>query len=264
MVFIFVEKMQQEREKLVRKKRELEEQIKQYPQGFFICAKNGKYFKWYNSDGHKKVVIPKSNEKLAEELAAKRYLTCISDDISQEIKAIDSYLEISNLNNSNEQQFLSQNQEIQRLIEAHFKPVIEDLFVWANEPYNKNPKNPEHLLHKTIGGYYVRSKSEEIIDRFLTMYKIPFRYECEFYLGNKRVYPDFIIRHPKKGEWYIWEHFGIMDDAAYARQAANKIQLYISHGYIPTIQLITTFETKDNPLTIDKVERIIQEYFLND
>ncbi len=253
-----------EKEKLLKKKEELQAQIKKYPDGFFICSKSGKYFKWYKSDGHKKVVIPKSDEKLAEELAAKRYLTCMSDDISQEILFIDTYLEKFNSKKSKTEQFISQNEEVQRLIKAHFRSMEDEVLAWVNEPYNKNPNNPEGLIHKTIGGYCVRSKSEQIIDRFLTLNMIPFKYECEFYLGGRRIYPDFIIRHPKTGEEFVWEHFGLMDDPEYSKKAANKMQLYINNGYIPGINFIATFETKQNPLTIDNVEKIIQEMFLND
>jgi len=199
---ILYEKLIGERNKLLKKKEELQARIKKYPDGFFICARNGKYFKWYKSDGHKKVVIPKSDEKLAEELAAKRYLSCMSDDISQEILCINSYLEKYNSKNSKADQFISQNVEIERLIKRHFKSISEELEVWIKESYPKNPNNPEGLIHKTIGGYFVRSKSEQIIDRFLTLYKIPFRYECEFYLDGRRIYPDFIIRHPKTGKIY--------------------------------------------------------------
>ena len=264
MKFILLEKLKREKEKLEEKREKIKAEIKKYPEGFFICAKNGKYFKWYKSDGHHKIVIPKSKEELARKLAAKRYLTCMSDDISQEIRFIESYLNKINLHNSNVEQFVFQNSEIQRLLKLHFAPIEEELLAWANEPYIKNPKNPEGLIHKTIGGYYVRSKSEQIIDRFLTLHKIPFRYECEFYLGQNRLYPDFLIRHPKTKKWYIWEHFGLMDDPEYAQKAANKLKLYITHEYIPGINFIATFETKKNPLTIEAVEKIIQEMFLED
>ena len=262
MINILYEKLKGEKEKLLKRQKELQEQIRKYPEGFFICARNGKYFKWYNSDGHKKEVIPKDKEKLAEALAAKRYLSCMSDDISQEIICINTYLEKYNSKKSKADQFISQNEEIERLIKRHFKTISGELEIWAKESYPKNPNNPEGLIHKTIGGYFVRSKSEQIIDRFLTLHKIPFRYECEFYLDGRKIYPDFIIRHPKTGKWYIWEHFGLMDDQNYVKKTANKMQLYINNGYIPGVNFIATFETKEQPLTIEKIEKIIQEMFL--
>ena len=72
-----------------------------------------------------------------------------------------------------------------------------------------------------------------MIDMVLYKNKIPFRYECALRFGETVFYPDFTIR-----------------------------QTYTSHGIIPTIQLITTYETKDYPLSIETVEEIVKHYFL--
>ena len=55
---------------------------------------------------------------------------------------------------------------------------------------------------------------------------------------------------------------GLMDNPTYCRNACSKIQLYASHGIIPSIQLITTYETQDNPLTMDVVDKIVAHFFL--
>ena len=91
--------------------------------------------------------------------------------------------------------------------------------------------------------------------------QIPYRYECQLQLGDHIIYPDFTIRHPSTGKFYYWEHFGQMDNPEYYTKACSKIQLYISHGYIPTINLITTFETQKHPLVPDDVYHIIKHYF---
>ena len=51
-----------------------------------------------------------------------------------------------------------------------------------------------------------------------------------------------------------------MDDSNYANNVALKLNTYISNHIIPTIDLITTFETRDHPLTIDTINRVIEEY----
>ena len=96
----------------------------------------------------------------------------------------------------------------------------------------------------------------------LYTHRIPFRYECMLTLGNSTLYPDFTIRHPKTGEYFYWEHFGMMDDPIYSKSAASKLQLYISFGIIPSIHLITTFETTDQPLSSEKLEKIVADYFI--
>lgn len=133
-----------------------------------------------------------------------------------------------------------------------------------NAPYDKNQKYPEQLTQKTLSGHLVRSKSEALIDMFLYTNHIPFRYECalEFENENFVIYPDFTIRHPQTGKIFYWEHFGRADDPQYADNMLKKIKLYISHGIIPSHQLITTFETKEQPLDMDAVQKIVEQYFL--
>lgn len=97
---------------------------------------------------------------------------------------------------------------------------------------------------------------------FLYTNKIPFRYECALQLGESVIFPDFTIRHPETGNLYYWEHFGLMDDLSYSRNSCAKLQLYTSHGIIPSIHLITTYETKDSPLSSEIVEKIVSHYFL--
>ena len=76
------------------------------------------------------------------------------------------------------------------------------------------------------------------------------------------IYPDFTIRHPRTGKTFYYEHFGMMDDPRYSKNAYTKLQLYNSNGIFQSAQLITTFETKTNPLSSDAVENIIKQYFL--
>ena len=97
---------------------------------------------------------------------------------------------------------------------------------WQNSPYEKNPNHPEHLIHKASNRSLVRSKSEAMIDMVLYSHRIPFRYECALYLGNHPIFPDFTLRHPKTGETFYWEHFGMMDDMNYVDTALFKINSY--------------------------------------
>ena len=54
----------------------------------------------------------------------------------------------------------------------------------------------------------------------------------------------------------------MMDDLSYSKNTFSKLELYNSHGLIPSVNLITTFETKNNPLNSQMIEKIIQHYFL--
>lgn len=119
--------------------------------------------------------------------------------------------------------------------------------------FEQNPQNKENLIHKASSGNWVRSKSEAIIDMVLYTNHIPFRYECKLQLGRVTLYPDFTIRHPRTGKLYYWEHFGMMDDETYLKKTCSKIQTYARNGIYPSINLIATFETKEQPWIVTKL-----------
>lgn len=53
----------------------------------------------------------------------------------------------------------------------------------------------------------------------------------------------------------------MIDSPFYAQKYLKKMQLFLENGIIPDLNLITTFETKDNPLTSQKVQEQINIYF---
>ena len=183
-------------------------------------------------------------------------------NLQHEQCAIDFYLRHHDINASQKEAELLSAPAYNELLSPFFKPLSQELDEWANASYEKLDKHSETLKHKAVSGIYVRSKSEEMIDMVLYKHKIPFRYECALRFGEISLYPDFTIRHPKTGEIYYWEHFGKMDDEKYARKTFYKLQLYNSHGLIPSINLITTYETAENPLDINTVDDIIAKYFI--
>jgi hypothetical protein len=151
--------------------------------------------------------------------------------------------------------------EYARLLEKYFIPVDEELRQWQNSSYERCHKHEEALIIKGTRGKLLRSKSEAMIDIMLYQNKIPFRYEETLMLGEMTVYPDFTVRHPVTGDYFYWEHFGMMDDENYRNHACDKIRWYCQNGIIPGVNLIMTFETKERPLSAGKVEGIIKEYF---
>ena len=239
----------------------LQTQLKQFPEGKLICSQSGKHSKWYISDGKNKTYLPKKERSLAEKLALKKYLSLQLANLQQEQIAINFYLRHYNPNTFQKEVTLFNSPGYKELLSKFFTPTSKDLVEWMNLPYEKCTKHLEKLVHKTHSGNLVRSKSEAIIDMFLYKNKIPFRYECELVLDEVVLYPDFTIRHPKTGEIFYWEHFGLMDDSSYCKNVLSKLQIYISNGIIPTIQLITTYETKDHPLNMEQVEKIVKQYF---
>ena len=254
--------MQKELQKLDIKTKEIKEELKYLPEGKLICAKNGKNYKWYLSDGKTKKYIPKNNYKLANQLAIKKYLLMLLKELEKEKYAIQLYLKHSTGPIRNSDAILTNHSEYKNLLGSYFKPISQELYEWNNSDYERNLKYPEQLIHKSSSGNMLRSKSEAIIDTFLFINKIPYRYEAQLQLDETTLYPDFTIRHPKTGDYFYWEHFGLMDNPTYIKNTYSKLQLYSTYEIIPTINLITTYETKNNPLSIDAIEKIISSYFL--
>lgn len=256
------EKMLEESKMLEKQIHSLQSQISMCPEGKLICSSNGKGQKWYRSDGHTSTYLPKKERHLAEQLAYKKYLSLQLKNTLREKEAIDFYLRHHDSDAYQTEQTFINSPKYKDLLTPSFTPLSLELQNWMNEPYEKSERYPENLIHKAHSGNIVRSKSEAMIDMFLFKNKIPFRYECLLQLGELIVYPDFTIRHPQTGQVYYWEHFGMMDNFDYNKNVGSKLQLYISNGIIPCIQLITTYETKENPLSLETVEKLVEEYFL--
>ncbi|MBQ7839841.1 MAG: ATPase [Lachnospiraceae bacterium] len=252
--------MLDEKQKIETQIDSIQSQLKNFPKGNFFCSQNGRHYKWYRSDGSTHTYIPKKKRHLAEQLALKKYLTLLSNDLLREKNAIDFYLR--HHHPSEADKMLTEMPEYQKLLSPYFQPLSQELLNWAQSPFESNPKYPENLTQKASSGNLVRSKSEALIDMALYVNKVPFRYECALQLGTTIIYPDFTIRHPQTGEYFYWEHFGLMDDPTYCKNVCSKLQLYASYNIIPTIQLITTYETKEHPLNAKIIEKIVQDYFL--
>ena len=101
-----------------------------------------------------------------------------------------------------------------------------------------------------------------MIVKVLKENKIPYRYECQLLLDDIELYPDFTIRHPETGKLFYWEHFGWLDKAEYVKNMHSKLQLYTSNNILPGINLITTYENQENPLTFKAIEFQIQLHLL--
>lgn len=256
------ERIQKEYTKLQDQIADLQNKFQFLPPGKLICAKNKNGCKWYQSDGHTKQYIPKSNRPLAEQLALKKYYSLELDELLQESNALSLYLKHPHSDPGKAHELLTSNPAYSELLAPYFYSPTQEFEEWQNAPYQHCPAFPEKLIHKTSSGHLVRSKSEALIDTFLSIHQIPFRYECALQLGETTIYPDFTIRHPLSGTLFYWEHFGQMDKPGYRSNAISKLQLYTSHGIIPSIHLITTYETLEHPLTSEMIEKIIDYYFL--
>lgn len=232
-----------------------------WPQGELICAKNSKHYKWYLSYEGKQTYLPKREEQLAKKLAWKKYYCLRKKDLRRELATCYAYMRRAEAKGDLVEKMMN-NVEYEHLLGKHIDIANKDLEIWMNSTFERNNSHPENLIVKGTQGKMLRSKSEAIIDKILHMAGIPFRYEAELHLDNIILYPDFTIRHPKTGQFYYWEHFGMMDNPEYVNRACQKVKTYCDNGIVPSISLILTYETKEHPLGISEVEKMVKEYFI--
>lgn len=239
----------------------VQELQKKFPEGNLICSRNNERYKWYLRNKKSIAYLPKKEQKLAQKLAIKKYYQLYESELGDELLACRKYIQgCKNKGNSLEKFF--SNDEYMRLIGNQIIPMGQELKEWAESDYERNGKYPENLVVKGVGGKYLRSKAEAFIDKLLFQHGIPYHYEEKIILGGIALYPDFTIRHPRTGEYFYWEHFGMMDSLEYVNKVCKKMKLYCDGGIYPSINLITTYETKDHPLGVECIENVIKEFFL--
>lgn len=252
------------------------------PQYYHITTKgdtNGKY-------------IPKSDSKLISSLAQKEYLEKCNRIIERQQKALARFLK-----DFHPEDIIAVHTNLTEAKRRFVTPLLltdeEFAAQWQAKPYSGKffaKDTPEHF---TNSGLRVRSKSEVIIAECLARHNIPFRYEAplELIIGDtssitaetptnnirrrtlnqdadlmqsKAVtfYPDFTCLNKRTRQEFIWEHFGMMDNPNYARNAIEKQRSYAAAGYIPGINFIATTETTDHPLNIPYIEQMTKSLLM--
>lgn len=229
--------------------------IAELPAGSLTCCHQEKRVKWYVTTGGSRRYLPKSEAKLAHDLAEKEYLMCKVRDAQRELKAIEGLGVLSEKAVPSEATELLSVRGYRLLLPEYLNETE-----WKKKIAN-NAGHADGLRFETFSGDYVRSKSEVIIANCLFRRNIIFRYEDELDVDGRILHPDFTIRHPKTGQVIYWEHFGMMDNENYRDLMVKKIRMYGDSGIYPMINLIISAETRENPLKPSYVESMIEQFF---
>lgn len=254
-------RLKQKRKNLQKEIYELTKKIQDLPEGKVLCVQNGKYTKWYRSNGTKPIYIPKAEIETIRQLALKKYYEIQKSKYQKELKLVTRYLSFLEAIYDDPEQILYQNSPFQSFLKPYLHNSLLEYEDWIHHDYQHSKSHPEKLIHRTLAGHYVRSKSEAIIANTLFANKIPYRYECGLQIGDITFFPDFTLMHPKTRKILYWEHFGMMELPDYAKQAFHKLGKYSAYGIIPTIHMIITFETMEEPIDSVRVQHLIDEYF---
>lgn len=118
----------------------------------------------------------------------------------------------------------------------------------------------EKLVHKTVRGELVRSKSEVIIANALHYNGLDYEYEPELILEGKVKRPDFKVEDYDTGVVWYWEHCGMMTDPQYKKRWEEKKKFYEKNGIIEGKNLIVTYD-EEGSLDSNKIQEIIEEIF---
>ncbi|MBO4457066.1 MAG: hypothetical protein J5802_05055 [Butyrivibrio sp.] len=231
--------------------------------GIAISKSNGQdQYYWVDRlTGRRKYAKKSDKEKLKRiaqrdyEMLVKKKFVCIRDAISEFIKNYDI--------EEAEKVYLGIADARKKLVTPIIEPKAMSVGRWKSVVYE--PMG----FDEGIGGFYsnagirVRSKSELIIANMLEREGIPYRYEYPIVLKSVgTVRPDFTCLNVRTGQEFIWEHFGMMDNIAYANKNVSKINAYEHNGYYSGKNMIMTFETSQHAISSYKVKAMIEQYLV--
>lgn len=258
-----------------------------HPSGILLCQKHTNSYRWRKRDMQENRLITtsiyKSDQALAQNLAVNLYHIICIQNLQMQINSIDNLLRSRQTGNQHLElpdasaaqlpfyalfrglrhhplvpaDFFDPHSPYRPFILSYLQEEYAWLIEWYLADYKKNPDHPEHLIFPVRLGYNVRSKSEVIIADRLYEEGILFHYEEQLLFTDHDCYPDFTIPVTCY-EQYAWEHFGAMDNTYYYNRTRGKILDFLDHQRLPGINMITTYETKKHPLTIDHVNQKIR------
>lgn len=221
-----------------------------------------RFYKAPGQGGNRKYTSDKSEIRT---LAQKRYCEKLKDAAEKEKKQMNMclvHLQKEVPNSDVEKVFESLPDALKKFVKPDL--ITDDGYAeaWQTKKVICCKKTSAHSI-KTMSGEYVRSKSEALIaDRFYSL-GIPYRYEQRFVVDEPTefyLHPDFRVLNKRTRKEYIWEHCGRIDESNYSNDALDRLAVFASKGYLQGKNLIFTYETKDKPLNLDYVDKLIEEY----
>lgn len=252
---------------LIRKTEELKKQITQLnkainnlPEGNLSIGHSRGSFKWFYTKNGKQTYIKKKDLTLAKKLAIKKYLTLKVEILEARLKEEECKSKHSTLAEDKLEKLLNDSGYLE-LLSDYLSAYSHEHQHWMYADYPRNTNHPENLIHQTVGGLLVRSKSESMIAISLSEHNIPFRYENILEIDSIPFAPDFTILNPKDDSLIYWEHFGLIDNEKYLNDMIYKIKAYAKENIILGDNLIITYETKTSPLNFTTINNTIKQFF---
>ena len=205
--------------------------------------------------------IPRAQTALARKLAQKDYDVKLIKLLQKRLTILEKLL------SSNETKITDLYSKLCPARQCLIEPVTltdsQYIAEWNRVTWEKKPFSAETPKYLTGRNEQVRSKSEVIIADTLARYNIAYRYEYPLILKNGHTFhPDFLCLNVRTRKEFLWEHFGMMDQAEYAKNTAVKLNIYSENDIYPGRNLIITMETQECPLSTRQIEKLIKEFLL--
>ena len=242
--------------------REIEQELKGFPEGDLHCYKNHNGFiTRVSMPGRSDVYLPKSEKTQAERLARKTALEAELKDLCQELFACEQYLTAIE-DHPHALEYVLSRPGMMELLGESQGSWSEYARNWMKEPYEKLERYSDRKIVSTITGDYVRSKSEALCVQLFCELHIPFRYEQKWEMGGREYYPDFTVLRPRDGDICLIELFGMMGDDSYIDHTYEKLRIYARNGWVPGQNLFCFYESDGAPLDTWFVRKTLRHFFL--
>lgn len=235
-------------------------QQSKFPKGSIVRRSDGNFSVAIRENGQQyQITLRPEDNVLFKQLKDKRYIKEALPILENKINACKEFLEIDSIYDP---------LQIERTLPTQYaSPNVHGIFLpddiypieWNNGTCINNGLYTKDLKHITSHGVKVRSKSEALIGTQLEHHNLNFQYEPEVKCGRQLYYPDFAILQPVLRRIVYWEHLGLIENPEYVLHNLKKLNDYSSHGIYLGINLVLTYETKEQPLTIDIIEDKIDE-----
>ena len=220
-----------------------------------IRMRAGRCYFWEYRNRHQKGIT--KNKERVYQLARKKYLEAAMDFLERRIGALETLQE--ELRRVAKEDKRSEVLEYCKMLDREKVVYSTSELAWVRNQKSANPYKKEDLRYATSQGVMTRSKSERLIGNVLEERGIVYVTEPQVQIGTKTYYPDFMILRDD-GTTVIWEHCGLMDDKDYAYKALMKIEKYRLIGYVPTDNLIYTFE--EDLQDMERLHEIIDRFIV--
>ena len=267
-----LEKMYYEEDQL---EKQLTKELKRYPKGSLELQRSGKGIRWYWK-------CPDKEERRKWGKRNKLHLNGRKSDrvrLGEEDHGIVTGLRNRRICRSRLKS-AEKNKKWVKLLLEHYESSDEKTAIQKlKEPYkslegfeyyisqghvpvqSENPYHRELLIHKNSVGEYFRSKAEMHISELLLSHGIPYRYEMKLEMpdGEKK-YPDFVVKKSESGEKKYIEYFGMIDKEDYANSMVEKINWYLSRGFVPGKNVLFLYESSSSGMDLSAI--LMQIYYL--